>query len=239
MLFTSFEHRRTLAARARPARPGLRRGAGALGHPLAGARRRGAPRRRARTCSRQIPVLWIWDNVEPVAGFPAGAESAWSVEEQRELADFLRDARETQAKFLLTSRRDERGWLGDLPARVELPSMPMQERVQLARALAERHGRRIADVEDWRPLLRFTQRESRSPSPSSSARRSATASRPAYRSKPSSHASAPASPPSRTKRAKAAPAPSAPPLATASHTPSPNPSANNSPSSTSSRVSWT
>jgi CubicO group peptidase (beta-lactamase class C family) len=34
--------------------------------------------------------------------------------------------------------------------------MPMQERVQMARALAEKHGRRLADVEDWLPLLRFT-----------------------------------------------------------------------------------
>ena len=33
----------------------------------------------------------------------------------------------------------------------------MQERVQLTRALAEKHGHRIADVEDWRPLLRFTE----------------------------------------------------------------------------------
>jgi hypothetical protein len=105
----------------------------------------------------QIPVLWIWDNVEPVAGFPAGTPSAWSADEQGELAGFLRAARDTQAKFLLTSRRDERAWLGDLPARVTLPPMPMQERVQLARALAEKHGRQLADVEDWRPLLRFTQ----------------------------------------------------------------------------------
>ena len=35
--------------------------------------------------------------------------------------------------------------------------MPMQERVQLARALAEKRGRRITDVDDWRPLLRFTE----------------------------------------------------------------------------------
>jgi hypothetical protein len=70
---------------------------------------------------KQIPVLWIWDNVEPVAGFPAGTTSAWSAAEQKELADFLRDTKETQAKFLLTSRRDERGWLGELPARVTLP----------------------------------------------------------------------------------------------------------------------
>ena len=105
----------------------------------------------------QRPVLWIWDNVEPIAGFPAGTKSAWSDAEQQALADFLRTAQETRAKFLLTSRRDERGWLGDLPARIEMPPMPMQERVQLARALVEKHGRRLTDVGDWRPLLQFTQ----------------------------------------------------------------------------------
>jgi len=105
----------------------------------------------------QVPVLWIWDNVEPVAGFPAGTPSKWSAGEQKELADFLRAARDTQAKLLLTSRREERGWLGDLPARVPMPPMPFQERVQLARALAEKHQWRLMDVEDWRPLLEFTQ----------------------------------------------------------------------------------
>lgn len=38
---------------------------------------------------RSVPLLWIWDNVEPVAGFPAGTESSWTDQEQRELADFL------------------------------------------------------------------------------------------------------------------------------------------------------
>ncbi|MEW6366102.1 MAG: CHAT domain-containing protein [Acidobacteriota bacterium] len=104
---------------------------------------------------RQVPVLWIWDNVEPVAGW-GGLPSAWSVIEQKELADFLRAARETGSKFLLTSRREERAWLGDLPRRVKLPPMPMQERVQLARALADRLGRRMTEVEDWQPLLNYT-----------------------------------------------------------------------------------
>jgi len=106
---------------------------------------------------KQIPVLWIWDNIEPVTGFPAGTESAWSDAEQKELVDFLRDARDTQAKFLLTSRRDEQAWLGNLPARIQIPPMPMQERVQLAQALADKHDRRFTAVADWRPLLEFTQ----------------------------------------------------------------------------------
>lgn len=105
---------------------------------------------------RQVPVLWIWDNVEPVAGFPSGSASAWSPEEQRELADFLRDAAGTKAKFLLTSRRDERAWLGDLPLRLALPPMPMRERRQMAAAIAARHNKRLADLPDLTALLRYT-----------------------------------------------------------------------------------
>lgn len=105
----------------------------------------------------RVPVLWIWDNVEPVAGFPEGAESAWTHQEQQDLAGFLRATRGTKAKVLVTSRRDERAWLGELPARVALPPMPMAERVQLARAIAEKRGLRLAEAPDWRPLLAYTQ----------------------------------------------------------------------------------
>jgi tetratricopeptide (TPR) repeat protein len=108
----------------------------------------------------QLPVLWIWDSIEPVTGFPAGTESAWSTTEQDELVDFLRTATDhpdTKAKFLLTSRRDERVWLHGLPMRVPVPHMPMQERMALTKALAEKQGHKISEVEDWRPLLRYTQ----------------------------------------------------------------------------------
>jgi hypothetical protein len=104
----------------------------------------------------QVPVLWVWDNVEPVTGFPPGTPSAWTQEEQDQIGGFLRDlAQNTLCKVLMTSRRDEQTWLGDFPVRVELPPMPMRERLQLARALAARHGHHDPDT-DWRPLLRYT-----------------------------------------------------------------------------------
>jgi tetratricopeptide (TPR) repeat protein len=109
---------------------------------------------------KQVPVLWIWDNVEPITGFPAGTPSEWSAAEQKELRDFLSDARDTKAKFLLTSRRDEQAWLGEIPRRVKVPPMPMQERLQLASAIAQqrgRRGRRLADLPDLTPLLAFSQ----------------------------------------------------------------------------------
>jgi hypothetical protein len=105
----------------------------------------------------QIPLLWVWDNVEPVAGFPSGTPSDWTAEEQTALRRFLQAARATKAKFLLTSRRAEREWLGDLPRRIAVPPMPFQERVQLARAIAKRQGKRLDAVEDWRPLLAYSE----------------------------------------------------------------------------------
>jgi tetratricopeptide (TPR) repeat protein len=103
----------------------------------------------------QMPVLWVWDNVEPVTGFPASTQSDWTRAEQDDLAALLRDlVQHTKCKVLVTSRRDEHTWLGDLPARVQLPPMPMRESLQLAGALAARHGHSLATV-DWRPLLRY------------------------------------------------------------------------------------
>jgi tetratricopeptide (TPR) repeat protein len=105
---------------------------------------------------RQVPVLWIWDNVEPITGFPSGTTSEWSLEEQQELRAFLGAALDTKAKFLLTSRRDEDAWLGSLPSRVLVPPMPMQERLELAGAIVERRCKRLADLPDFQPLLHFS-----------------------------------------------------------------------------------
>jgi len=73
---------------------------------------------------RKIPVLWIWDNVEPITGFPAGTKSNWSDEEEQELRAFLRDARDTKAKFLLTSRRDEEDGSVSCPSVSSYPQCP-------------------------------------------------------------------------------------------------------------------
>ena len=101
---------------------------------------------------KAVPVLWIWDNIEPIAGFPTNTPSAWTDAEQRELVEFLHTLRsETRAKLLLTSRRPEHHWLGGLPHRVQLPPMPLREQLQLAHALAGGIGEL-----DWRPLLEFT-----------------------------------------------------------------------------------
>src|SRR5664280_2735378 len=107
-----------------------------------------------------VPVLWIWDNIEPINGFPTGTASAWTPAEQHDLAQFLRDidtSATTKARVLLTSRRKEQGWLGGLPVRIGLPPMPLREQVQLAaKIIAKYPPHKLTDVADWRPLLRYT-----------------------------------------------------------------------------------
>ena len=107
---------------------------------------------------RQIPVLWIWDNVEPVAGFPEGSESQWTAQEQAELASFLKQIsldRATKGRILLTSRRDEQAWLGGAPRRVAMPRMSRADAAGLALAIGGERGLTRADVAGWEPLLDY------------------------------------------------------------------------------------
>lgn len=115
-------------------------------------------RRRIVDLLRQIPLLWIWDNVEPVAGFPAGRESLWTAEEQAELADFLKQVkldRGTRARILLTSRRDEQGWLGGVPRRIAMPRMSRADAALLAQALGRERGLDRRALGHWGPLLDY------------------------------------------------------------------------------------
>lgn len=105
---------------------------------------------------RRVPVLWIWDNVEPVAGFPEGTESPWTVNEQQDLADFLKlikEDRATKARILLTSRRDEQRWLRGIPHREEMRQMRSTDAAIFARRLGAEKQIARAEIVDWQPLL--------------------------------------------------------------------------------------
>jgi tetratricopeptide (TPR) repeat protein len=160
VLFTAFTHHRTLAqllAQFGDSLAPVLQASGLTWQTLTSEERR----HYALQLAGQLPLLWIWDNIEPITGFPPGASTPWTAAEQAELVGFLRDLADTRARVLLTSRRDEQAWLRDLPARVELTPMPLRERFALAQALAAKHpdstGRRRAlRMSDWRPLLRFS-----------------------------------------------------------------------------------
>ncbi len=107
---------------------------------------------------RQIPLLWIWDNVELVAGFPAGTESAWTKLEQTDLAEFLKQVKldkSTKVKILLTSRRDEQNWLGGIAQRIKMPRMSNADAAALALELGKERKLNRSELTDWQPLLNY------------------------------------------------------------------------------------
>lgn len=59
---------------------------------------------------KKNPCLLIWDNFEPVAGFPAGNEALLSASERDNLQWFLKQLRGGKSWVLITSRREE-AWL--------------------------------------------------------------------------------------------------------------------------------
>ncbi|GAF80587.1 unnamed protein product, partial [marine sediment metagenome] len=63
-------------------------------------------RRLAVDILRQNACLLIWDNFEPVAGFPRGTPSNWKKGEQEELKEFLKALSGGATKVILTSRID-------------------------------------------------------------------------------------------------------------------------------------
>ena len=150
---------------------------------------------------RQIPVLWIWDNVEPVAGFPAGTELQWTAAEQAELADFLKQIKldgATQAKLLLTSRRDEQAWLGGVPKRIAMPRMSAADAAALAVQIGAERGLDRRQVGQWGPLLELLRRQPADPARDRRAGRAPGAAHARGRSPPSSRPCATASSRSRT-----------------------------------------
>jgi tetratricopeptide (TPR) repeat protein len=106
---------------------------------------------------KQVPCLLIWDDFEPVAGFPAGTPSAWKQEEQDELREFLRDLGGGQTRVLLTSRRDE-PWLGNIYRRLELGGLKLVEVQELALRVLRRAGLNAGEIRalpEYNELLRY------------------------------------------------------------------------------------
>ena len=107
---------------------------------------------------RHVPVIWIWDNVEPVAGFPDGTESQWTTDGQNEIRDFLKQIKldtASKVKILLTSRRDEQKWLGGIPYRISMRRMSDSDAAKFALKLGQERKLARAEIADCQPLLDY------------------------------------------------------------------------------------
>jgi tetratricopeptide (TPR) repeat protein len=105
---------------------------------------------------RKLPCLLIWDNFEPVAGFPRGTPSNWKKEEQEELKEFLKDLNGGATKILLTSRIDER-WLGRCYKLVELQGLNSLDSMKLAGKVLDRAGINRRKIKPYHKLLKYLQ----------------------------------------------------------------------------------
>lgn len=85
------------------------------------------------------PCLLIWDNFEPVAGFPAGNEPLLNASERDNLQGFLKELRGGKSWVLITSRREER-WLDCGYSLLELPGLREQDVEELAAKILQTAG---------------------------------------------------------------------------------------------------
>jgi tetratricopeptide (TPR) repeat protein len=85
------------------------------------------------------PSLLIWDNFEPVAGFPAGNESLLNASERDSLQRFLKDLRGGKSWVLITSRRKER-WLDCGYSLLDLRGLREQDVEELAAKILQTAG---------------------------------------------------------------------------------------------------
>ncbi|HBE59112.1 MAG TPA: hypothetical protein DEA78_25765, partial [Cyanobacteria bacterium UBA11159] len=85
------------------------------------------------------PSLLIWDNFEPVAGFPTGNQPLLNSSERDSLQRFLKDLRGGKSWVLITSRRQE-SWLDCGYRLLELGGLGKQDVEELAAKILETVG---------------------------------------------------------------------------------------------------
>lgn len=93
----------------------------------------------------QTPVFWIFDDLHHATG------GGWDDAERDLLLDFIENSRDTQARFLLTSRSSEEGLLR-AGRRVEASPLQPGPCARLASAVAERMGGPSSNAAIWKPL---------------------------------------------------------------------------------------
>ena len=113
-------------------------------------------RRLAVDILRQIPCLLIWDNFEPVAGFPRGIPSSWKKEEQEGLKEFLKALSGGATKVILTSRIEER-WLGRCYKTIKLQGLNSLDAMKLAGKVLDRAGVNRQELRPYHKLLNYLQ----------------------------------------------------------------------------------
>ena len=97
---------------------------------------------------RQTPCLLIWDNFEPVAGYPEGTEPLAAPAAREQLARFLQALKGGRSRVLISTRKPGEDWLGIAYELLEVRGLPRREAVPLAQVILKTVGRQPADFRD-------------------------------------------------------------------------------------------
>lgn len=104
---------------------------------------------------KQKPCLLIWDNFEPVAGFPHGNEPLLSEHERDDLKRFLKELRGGETWVLITSRREE-VWLDCGYSLVNLQGLSPIDTQEFAAKILQTVGVEIKNLpEEYLDLLKL------------------------------------------------------------------------------------
>ncbi|MCU0547180.1 MAG: tetratricopeptide repeat protein [Oscillatoriaceae cyanobacterium Prado104] len=132
VFFTSFE-----------SGAGLSQVVNQIGRKLGGEKFASLPSERQQAVVRQYlqtnPCLLIWDNFEPVNGFPQGNQPLLPAAERDSLKQFLKELRGGQSWVLITSRREE-NWLDCGYALRELKGLVQPDAEELAARILQEAG---------------------------------------------------------------------------------------------------
>lgn len=90
---------------------------------------------------RKNACLLIWDNFEPVAGYPEGATPRATDEEQKKLAGFLQALRGGKSRVLITTRKTSEKWLGIAYHLISIEGLNKWDAEQLAKKVLQTVGR--------------------------------------------------------------------------------------------------
>jgi len=97
---------------------------------------------------RENSCLLIWDNFEPVAGYPTGAEPLAKDEERDQLSSFLKALRGGKSRVIITTRKQDEEWLGIAYKLMELSGLTHRDAGQMAKVILSTVGREPADFRD-------------------------------------------------------------------------------------------
>jgi hypothetical protein len=94
---------------------------------------------------RKNACLLIWDNFEPVAGYPEGSLPRATDEEQKKLAGFLQALRGGKSRVLITTRKTNEKWLGIAYHLISVKGLNKWDAEQLAKKVLQIVGRNPKD----------------------------------------------------------------------------------------------